>query len=221
MYRRLSTFPATLLLLYVVEFGVLAIHPYNRSVWIAENIPILLIVAFLVVAHRWFQFSNLAYLLMSALVFLHTIGGHYTFERVPFDCISHLIGAQRNHFDRVAHFTVGFYAYAITEFIERQQLSRARWLTGLFAVFAIGTVALGYEVFEWRYAVTADPAAGIAVLGSQGDPWDAQKDMLSDTLGAIFATLLYFAIHRSGIPPHIGCGSASVLSPGDQPPTAN
>jgi putative membrane protein len=105
-------------------------------------------------------------------------------------------GAGHNHFDRLAHFTVGFYAFAIAEFIERRQLSRSRWLTGLFAVFAICTVALGYEVFEWRYAVHADPAAGIAVLGSQGDPWDAQKDVLSDTLGATCATLLYFVVHR-------------------------
>jgi len=185
--------PLALLLLYLVEFSVLAIHPYDRSVWIVENIPIVLIVAFLAVTCRWFRFSDPAYLLMSALVFLHTIGGYYTFERVPFDWVTNLIGAQRNHYDRIAHFTVGFYAFAIAEFIEQQQLSRSRWLTGLFAVFAIGTVALGYEVFEWIYAVKADPAAGIAVLGSQGDVWDAQKDMLADTLGAIVATLLYFA----------------------------
>lgn len=185
--------PLLLLLVYVVEFIVLAIHPYDRGVWIAENAPIVMIVTFLVITYRWFQFSNFAYLLMSALVFLHTIGGHYSFERVPFDYVTNFIGAQRNHFDRVAHFTVGFYAFAIAEFIERRQLSRSRWLTGMFAVFAIGTLALGYEVFEWRYALHADPAAGIAVLGSQGDPWDAQKDMLSDTLGAICATLLYFA----------------------------
>jgi putative membrane protein len=188
--------PLALLLLYLVEFSVLAIHPYDRSVWITENTPIVLIVAFLAVTYRWFRFSDLAYLLMSALVFLHTIGGHYTFERVPFDWVTNIIGAQRNHYDRVAHFSVGFYAFAIAEFIERRQLSRSRWLTGLFAVFAIGTVALGYEVFEWIYAVKADPAAGIAVLGSQGDVWDAQKDMLADTLGAIIAILLYFARRR-------------------------
>jgi putative membrane protein len=129
---------------------------------------------------------------MSVFIFLHTIGGHYTFERVPFSFVTKLIGAERNHYDRVAHFSVGFYAFAIAEFIERRQLSRSRWLTGLFAVFAIGTVALGYEIFEWRYAVRADPAAGIAVLGSQGDPWDAQKDMLADTFGAVCATLWYF-----------------------------
>ena len=189
--------PAILLALYLVEFVVLAIRPYDRGVWVAENLPIVFIVVFLVVTYRRFQFSNLAYGLMSVLLFLHTIGGHYSFERVPFDYITNFIGAQRNHFDRVAHFSVGFYAFAIAEFIERQQLSRSRWLTGLFGVFAIGTLALGYEVFEWRYAIHADPAAGIAVLGSQGDPWDAQKDMLADTLGAICATLLYFVRHPS------------------------
>jgi putative membrane protein len=188
--------PAILLALYLLEFTVLAIHPYDRSVWIAENTPIVLIVLFLAVTYRRFQFSNLAYVLMSALPFLHTIGGHYSFERVPFDYVTNLIGAQRNHFDRFAHFTVGFYAFAIAELIERRDLSRSRWLTGLFAVFAICTVALGYEMFEWRYAVSADPAASIAVLGSQGDPWDAQKDMLADTLGAICATALYFARNR-------------------------
>jgi putative membrane protein len=161
-----------------------------------ENAPIVLLVAFLAITWRWFQFSNLAYLLMGALVFLHTIGGHYSFERVPFGWVSDLIGASRNHFDRVAHFSVGLYAFAIAELIDRKQLSRSRWLTGLFAVFAIGTVALGYEVFEWRYALHADPAAGLAVLGSQGDPWDAQKDMLADTLGAIVAAGLYFGRHR-------------------------
>jgi len=190
--NRNSRLPAVLLALYLVEFVALAIRPYDRGVWIAENIPVVMVVAFLVGSYRWFKFSNLAYLLMSAFIFLHTIGGHYSFERVPFGWVTHLIGAQRNHFDRVAHFSVGFYAFAIAEFIEHRQLSRSRWLTGLFVVFAIGTVALGYEIFEWRYAIHADPAAGIAVLGSQGDPWDAQKDMLADTLGAICATSLYF-----------------------------
>ena len=110
MSARRPSLPTILLLVYLIEFSVLAIHPYNRDVWFAENTPIVVIVAVLIVTRRWFQFSNLAYLLMSALLFLHTIGGHYTFERVPFDCITNLIGAHRNHFDRVAHFTVGFYA---------------------------------------------------------------------------------------------------------------
>jgi putative membrane protein len=56
-------------------------------------------------------------LLMGCLVFLHTIGGHYIFERVPFGFITELFGFSRNHFDRLAHFTVGFYAFAIAELL--------------------------------------------------------------------------------------------------------
>ncbi|MFH1238749.1 MAG: DUF2238 domain-containing protein, partial [bacterium] len=68
------------------------------------------------------------------------------------------------------------------------------WLTALFGVFTICTTALVYELFEWIFAVAADPTAGIAVLGSQGDVWDAQKDMLADTLGAIFAIFIFLKI---------------------------
>lgn len=192
-----------LLALYLVEFTVLAIRPYDRTDWIAENVPIVFIVGLLVVTYRRFQFSNFAYLLMSALVFLHTIGGHYTFERVPFDFVTKLIGAHRNHFDRVAHFTVGGYAFAVAEFIERRQLSRSRWLTSLFAVFAVCTVAMGYEIFEWLYAVNTNPAAGAAFLGSQGDPWDAQEDMLADAFGAVTAIVLYFAHYRCAPRPEL------------------
>lgn len=184
--------PALLLAAYLLEFVICAIQPYDRGVWFAENLPVAIIVIFLVVFSRRFRFSNFAYAMMSIFVFLHTIGGHYSFERVPFDAVTQLIGAQRNHFDRLAHFSVGFYAFAIAEYVDRRQQSRSRWLTALFAICAIGTVALAYEIFEWRYALHADPAAGIAVLGSQGDPWDAQKDMLADTLGAIVATMLYW-----------------------------
>ena len=69
----------------------------------------------------------------------------------------------------------------------------------LFPLFAIVTVAGLYEVIEWQYAISADPDAGHAMLGSQGDPWDAQKDILADTLGALFALLLFFVINRDEV----------------------
>ena len=84
---------------------------------------------------------------------------------MPFDWFSNLIGSDRNHFDRIAHFSVGFYAFAAA---------------------------------EWRYAVLEGGDAGIEFLRSQGDIWDAQKDMLADTLGALFALVL-FAFVRSAL----------------------
>jgi putative membrane protein len=193
---RRSRLPEILLGAYMVLFAVCAIRPYDRAVWFAENLPIVLIVIALVLTARRFRFSDTAYALMAVLIFMHTIGGHFTFERVPFDWFSDLFGFERNHYDRIAHFSVGFYAFAAAEWLDRQRMVNARWLLFALPVMAIFTVASVYEIIEWLFAVASDPEAGASFLGSQGDVWDAQKDMLADGLGALGATALYFVLRR-------------------------
>jgi len=196
MTKKTYSVPLMLLALYGLVFTVCAISPYDRAVWWAENIPVLVIVLSLVLITRGNRFSNTSYVLMTFFIVLHTIGGHYTFERVPFDAVSQLFGFERNHYDRVAHFSVGLYAYPIAEVLMVKRLVHTRWIIALFPVFAIAAVAGAYEIIEWQYALNSDPAAGIAVLGSQGDVWDAQKDILSDTLGAVLVMTLFFIQHR-------------------------
>ena len=189
--------PITLFIIYLIEFTLLAIHPYDREVWFAENLPIVIIVVILALTYKKFRFSNLSYIMMSVLIFMHTIGGHYTFERVPFDFVNNLFGFERNNYDRFAHFSVGFYAYAIAEFLDRKKLTNTSWLLYLFPVTAIFTVASVYEIIEWATAATIDPDAGMAFLGVQGDVWDAQKDMLMDGLGSITAVFIYWVVKKS------------------------
>lgn len=184
-------FPLILLSLYLAVFGICAIEPYDRGVWLAENAPIWIIVGLIAWASRYHRFSNLAYSLMFILPVLHTIGGHYTFERVPFDWFTDTFGFERNHYDRIAHITVGFFAFPMAEVAVSKQLVKPRWLLLTLPVMVILGIAGAYEIFEWLYAVTGNPEAGSAVLGSQGDVWDAQKDMLADTIGAIFAVVLF------------------------------
>lgn len=182
-----------LLLAYIALFIWAGIHPYDRATWYAENLPIVLIVIALVVLYRrGVVFSPTAYILMSVLVYMHTVGGHYTFERVPFGFVTRFFGFERNHYDRIAHFSVGFYAYAIAEALVKFQAVRSRLILFLFPIFTIAFVAMSYELIEWWYAATEGGASGAAFLGSQGDIWDAQKDMLADTLGAIVATVWFF-----------------------------
>ena len=182
-----------LLLGYIALFVWAAVSPYDRATWWAENVPIVLIVVSLAVLYaRGVVFSPISYVLMSVLLYMHTIGGHYTFERVPFGFVTNLFGFHRNHYDRVAHFSVGFYAFPIAEALVRAKAVRSRLVLFLFPVFAIAFVAMGYELIEWWYAAAEGGASGAAFLGSQGDIWDAQKDMLADTLGAILTTALFF-----------------------------
>jgi putative membrane protein len=191
--------PALLLAGYLALFTWAAIEPYDRATWWAENVPIVLLVATLVALYvRGVRFSPLAYVLMAVLPYWHTVGGHYTFERVPFGWFSRAFGFERNMFDRIGHFSVGFYAFGILEYlVPRRAMSRR--LACLFALFAIAFVAMSYELIEWGYAAYGGNAeAGANFLGSQGDVWDAQKDMLMDTLGAVAAVLLFLAVRPAG-----------------------
>ncbi len=181
---------------YVALFALCAIGPYDRAVWWAENLPIVLLVGVIAWVQRHHAFSNLSYGMMFCLMALHTIGGHYTFSMVPFGIITDTFGFERNHYDRVAHFTVGFYAYPLAEVLYRRHLVNTRWLLWLFPIFSIVSVASAYELFEWQFALIAEPDKGLAVLGSQGDQWDAQKDILADTLGAVVATWLFARLHN-------------------------
>jgi len=186
--------PYLFLVLYSILFVVLAINPHDRATWWAENIPVLLAVVLLVFWSRSFRFSTFAYFLMWFFLSYHTIGGHWTFELVPFDTGNKLLSSLnldflfpkgRNNFDRLGHFLVGVFAYAIVEYVLRRRLTYSKTFAFLFALFALGFWAALYEIIEMVYAVLDGGSSGAAFLGSQGDIWDAQKDMLMDICGAI------------------------------------
>ncbi|MDD3312495.1 DUF2238 domain-containing protein [Pseudodesulfovibrio sp.] len=183
-------FPLLLAAGFLILWAALAVNPVMRDVWWAENLPVMAVFLLLACTCPLFRFSNMAYALMACWLVLHTIGGHYTFANVPFDFVTDLFGFERNHFDRIGHFSIGFYAFPIVELLTRKGLARpvVAYLFGLFAIMAL---AAAYDIIEWWYAVTAGGEAGIEFLGSQGDIWDAQTDMLCDTLGAITALILF------------------------------
>lgn len=189
-------FPHILLGIYIVIFSICAIDPYDKRVWFAENLTVLLVVIPLVLTYKKFRFSNLSYFLMSIWIYMHTIGGHYVFENVPFDFINDIFGWERNNYDRFAHFSVGLYAYAIAELLDRKKLVNSKVILFLFPIFTIFSIAAIYEIIEWIAVIIMDADAGLDFVSAQGDIWDAQKDMLLDGIGAIFATTLYFLLKR-------------------------
>lgn len=193
-------FPLALLIAYLIEFIYLFFSPYDRAVWWAENLPIIIVVAILVATYKKFQFSNLSYGLMAFFLMFHTIGGHYSFALVPFDFFNNLLNYLnldslftdgRNNFDRVGHFLVGVFAFPIAELCLRKNWVSNKWAAVLMGVFALGFWGALYEVIEMVYAIKEGGEAGISFLGSQGDIWDAQKDMALDMLGATAVSILF------------------------------
>lgn len=188
-----ARYPHLLAIIFAVFFVILGIAPVSRDVWVAEVIPVVIVFALLVITFKDFRFSNFSYSLMAFWLFWHTVGGHYTFANVPFGWITDLFGFERNHFDRIGHFSVGFYAYPMAELVTRK-----RWcgpvLASYYGIFFIMSIAAGYEIVEWAFAEVVGGGAGIEFLGVQGDVWDAQKDMLADTLGALTVIAAFWII---------------------------
>jgi putative membrane protein len=196
MNTQSSKFFFGLLGIYAVLFSVLAINPIDRPTWFVENLTVWIILAVIIGLYvKHVRFSKAAYAFMFVLIYLHTIGGHYTFALVPFDYVTNFFGFARNHFDRIAHFSVGFYAFGVAEWLSTKRLVANKFLLFTYPVFLIAAIAMSYELVEWIFAITAAPEAAADYLGSQGDIWDAQKDMLADTLGALTATSIFFLSH--------------------------
>ena len=186
-------YPQIIAVLFFMFFILMGISPLERAVWIIEVIPIVIVYLFLLSTYQKFKFTNTSYTLMLMWMVWHTIGGHYTFANVPFDFITNLFNFQRNHFDRIGHLVVGFYAYPMAEFLTRKKYANVI-VASFFGLFFIMSIAAGYEIVEWGYAVVDGGNTGIEFLGSQGDIWDAQKDMLADTIGALISLALFLYI---------------------------
>lgn len=189
--KKYINFPFLLLVILAAETAWSACSPYDVQVWWTEFLTAFFLVALFTVTYKKFQFSNLSYFLIFLFCFLQLIGAHYTFERVPFDAVTQFFGFERNHYDRIAHFTIGLSGFLCSEFVWRRKIVTSFKFAAFFGIVFIMAVANFWELVEWTYAEIDGGSAGLAFLGSQGDIWDAQKDMLMDTLGAIVGCILF------------------------------
>lgn len=163
-------------------------QPIDRTVWYVEMVWCVGLWAILFFTRRVFLFSTAAYFCFFVWMVLQVVGAHFTFEHVPMDWLTKPLGLVRNPYDRIAHFAVGWFAFPLAELFHRRGWTRSAGSAAFFAVASTVALAGIWELVEWAYAVLDGGDAGAAFLGSQGDVWDAQKDILCDTLGALCAS---------------------------------
>ena len=172
------------------------IAPASRAVWLTEIFWVWGLVAILLVTFRKFRFSGVAYACFFVWCILQIIGAHWTFEHVPMQWLTEPLGLARNPYDRIAHFMVGWFAFPLAELYWRKGWARSVAASAFFAVMTTVAMAGIWEIVEWLYAAIDGGEAGAAFLGSQGDEWDAQKDILCDTLGALCSAALFIVLNR-------------------------
>lgn len=186
----------------------LAIRPLDRADWLLENALVLLAVPLLVGTWGRFRFSRFSYTLLFLFFCLHEIGAHYTYSEVPYDAwlamlagpgTGSLAGEGRNHFDRLVHFSFGLLlAYPMREIFVRIADAKGFW--SYYLPFdMVMAFSMVFELIEWAAAEIFGGDLGVAYLGTQGDVWDAHKDMALASLGALItmtATAIVNLRHR-------------------------
>jgi len=175
----------------LAAIGLSAIRPFSRGVWLTEIFWAVGLLAVLLATRPRFRFSTPACAFFFVWILLQAIGAHYSFELVPMDWLTAPLHLARNPYDRIAHFVVGTFAFPFAEFFARRRWAPTPRLAAFFGVLAVVAMAGLWEIVEWLYAAVEGGDLGAAFLGSQGDVWDAQKDILCDTLGALSAAALF------------------------------
>ncbi len=188
-----------LLVVFLVFWTLLAIKPSYRQDWLLENV--MLLPTFAVVLWGWHHrlFSRTSHQLMFVFRSLHEIGAHYTYAEVPYNewtqavfghRLNDLLGWSRNHYDRLLHLLYGLLcAYPFREIFLRVAHVKGFWSYFLPLDIMISTSAL-FELIEWAAAEVFGGDLGAAYLGTQGDVWDAHKDIALAALGALIAMVV-------------------------------
>lgn len=185
--------------LFAITLGLLVvsgIRPFDGPTWWLEIGPMLFLIPVLVATYRRFPLTSLACVLLSIHAMILMVGGHWTYAKVPVgDWARDTFHLSRNPYDKLGHFAQGFIpAILLRELLLRTSpLRPGGWLFSLTAGFCLGISAV-YELIEWLAAVSFGSGAE-AFLGTQGDEWDTQSDMLFALIGAIVAQVVLRRLH--------------------------
>ena len=183
-------------LIYAGWWVAMAIAPLDRSDWVLENVLVVLAIGLLVFTYKPFPLSRVSYTCIFVFLVFHTLGSHYTYAKVPYQEWLPFLAGGRNQFDRMVHFLYGLLlAYPIREMFLRIGNVRGFWGYFLPLDLTMSTSML-YELIEWAAAEYFGGELGMAYLGTQGDVWDAHKDMLLASIGALIAMVLTALINR-------------------------
>jgi putative membrane protein len=191
-----------LLKVYLVVFLLVWAWTFARTTdhanWVVENVLTLLFIGGLVWGHSRFRFSDLSYTFMFVYILLHIYGATYTYAKNPFGYwLQDVLHTGRNHHDRIVHFGFGLLlAYPMRDYF-KNHFGWPVWVCWVLPVEITLSFSGAYELLEWAVADVFFPAQGHAYLGTQGDIWDAQKDMALAFSGAMLAMVAAGTIKRA------------------------
>jgi putative membrane protein len=185
-----------MLLILAISLIASGLHPFDRTTWILEILPVVIAVPVLFFTYKNFPLTRFLYF----CIFLHALvlimGGAYSYARVPFGfSLQEWFELSRNPYDKIGHFFQGFVpALVAREILIRKQVINGRKMLAFIIVCIVLAISASYELIEWGVALALGQGAD-EFLGTQGDPWDTQSDMFLALIGAIAALVIFSRLH--------------------------
>ncbi|BDR75403.1 DUF2238 domain-containing protein [Clostridium tetani] len=173
------------------------INPFDKFTWILEVLPAIIGGFVLIIIYSKFKFTNLVYILIWVHALILIVGGHYTYAQMPlFNVIRDIFNLNRNYYDRLGHFSQGFIPAIIAReiLIRNNIVTKKKWLEFIIVCICLA-ISASYELIEFAVAKFTGTSAE-AFLGTQGDIWDTQWDMLFALIGSIVAILTLSKYHN-------------------------
>lgn len=172
-----------------------SIHPLEFEAYLLHQIGTVFMLVLLFIIFKKIGLDFLSFTLYLLFLLIHIIGAHYLYSYVPYNDwiqqvfhfnLDQYMGWSRNMYDRLVHLAYGVLLYPLIYRVFQVWLPTARPFTlFLLAIQFVMASSVFYELIEWAIAIGLSPEEAENYNGQQGDMWDAHKDMLLATIGAI------------------------------------
>ena len=188
---------------HFVSFGILAIaiifasiHPLELEAYLLHQAGTVFMIVMLILCLYKIGLSFFSFNLYLTFLLIHVIAAHYLYSYVPYNewtqtlfgfDLNTAMGWSRNMFDRFVHLAFGLLLYPVFYRLFQVWLPQQKPVVIFLLViqFVVASSML-YEWLEWLIAIGLSPKEAENYNGQQGDMWDAHKDILLATIGAIF-----------------------------------
>ena len=179
---------------------VTGIATASKLTWLMEVLPVLIVVPILWATARRYPLTPLLYLLIFFHAIILIVGGMYSYAKVPLGFeVQEWLNLSRNPYDKLGHLFQGLVpALAAREVLIRGGFINGRKMLGFLVCCIALAISAFYELIEWWVALILGQGAD-EFLGTQGDPWDTQSDMLCALLGAMISVFILGPWHSRQI----------------------
>ncbi|KJH62147.1 DUF2238 domain-containing protein [Acinetobacter calcoaceticus] len=183
------------LVLIFIAILLSSIHPLEFEAYLLHQVGTVFMLVLLFIIFKKIGLDFLSFTLYLLFLLIHIIGAHYLYSYVPYNDwiqqvfhfnLDQYMGWSRNMYDRLVHLAYGVLLYPLIYRVFQVWLPTARPFTLLLLVIQfVMASSVFYELIEWAIAIGLSPEEAENYNGQQGDMWDAHKDMLLATIGAI------------------------------------